>query len=273
MSIGVKRDEVVQSMRVISDLVMPVYPDLPIPPFPTHPPAPIPGRQGAIAYQQSDDAPYYCDGTEWRPFCTGGTQGFQGAQGSAGTQGFQGAQGPLSLGTFAFQFNGSGNIAGTVASVSNNSIGLGGSQFGGDIVPSPDVTSPNSDGVCWFRASKSGILRNLFVTAILNPDDVPFPATGTATISWAVCLATSPVDPVPPNVYSFNFAPTALAATSAPFSYVAPGPHVISVSNTVANVPIVVGQLYGLRQTITGIPVGNLIAVSTGAGFEMVVTP
>lgn len=106
------RDDVVNSVRALADLIIPVYPTLPIPPFPTHPPAPIPGRQGALAYQQLDDVIYYCDGTQWLPLGTGfqgfqgsqgiqgfqgglGAQGNQGAQGRQGAQGFQGAQGGL----------------------------------------------------------------------------------------------------------------------------------------------------------------------------------
>lgn len=292
MSASVKRDEVVQSIRAVSDLVIPVYSVLPLTQFAVNPPPqPIPGRQGAIAYQQSDDDIYYCDGTQWLPFCTGGSQGFQGAQGVQGSQGFQGGLGPQGfqgfqgaqgaqgtqgaqgfqgaqgIGSSPIHLGSSGFIDGVVGPQTVSTVGLG-LGFGGDVVPSPDM----STGAIWFRASRSGIFRNLFVTAIIEPDSVPYPATGTATLAYDVAVATpGPVDPViPPTPYVFNFAASALATVPVPFSFVAPGQHVISVSNIAANVVITAGTLYALRQTVTGITPADTANFSVGAGFELV---
>lgn len=47
-----KRDEVIQSLNVVSNFVMPVYNVLPLTQYATNPPPqPIPGLEGAIAYQ------------------------------------------------------------------------------------------------------------------------------------------------------------------------------------------------------------------------------
>ena len=127
-------DKVPDSLIAVSDLVLPVYPILPRPASLNFPPQPICGRMGALAYQQSDDLIYYCDGMEWLPFGSGG--GFQGAQGTQGVQGSQGAQG--SQGGQGAQ-GAQGAQGGAGAQGAQGSQGFQGSQGGTGAQGSPGI--------------------------------------------------------------------------------------------------------------------------------------
>lgn len=80
------QDEILDNVIVRTNLVLPIFPVIP-------PPFPIQGREGALAYQQSDEKVYYCDGEQWLILGQPGAQGTQGFQGSQGFQGFQGNNG------------------------------------------------------------------------------------------------------------------------------------------------------------------------------------
>jgi len=83
MSNTTLRDKTLNSLRVVTTIVVPVYPQLP-----------IKGHEGNTAYQQLDEDVYYHDGETWLPFLGApGFQGFQGYQGNQGEIGYDGNPG------------------------------------------------------------------------------------------------------------------------------------------------------------------------------------
>lgn len=247
-------DSCPDSVVAFADLVMPVYPILPRPASLNFPPMPIWGRMGAIAYQQSDNAPYYCDGFEWLPFGSGGgTQGSQGYQGTQGSQGSQGSAGALDAGTLLY-FHGTilpGISARGVRAI-DGQFSIGSNEQGEAISPVPAAGT-----AIFCRAAKSGVFRRLYATfQIIGASNY------TSTFLLQIVHAPSPVGDVLPT-----FTPTGISITFVVDSDTAT---IYSNTDLVNEFTIAQGDLYGV-ELLTNDSTGedpNYIDIGLGFNFD-----
>lgn len=266
-------DKVPDSLVAVSDLVIPVYPILPRPASLNFPPMPIWGREGALAYQQSDDQVYYCDGREWLPIGGGGgfqgsqgftgnqgSQGFtggQGAQGSQGSQGAQGAQG--SQGAQGTQ--GSGGAAQTIyfhatirfSQQQLRAIDL--QQSIGSVGLGDQLTPPLGSQPIFCCAPKTGVFRNFYVTAQVS-NDGPY----TSLHEYRIVRAPGPVGDVVPT-----FTPTGIIVS---FPINTSVGLIYSDSDLVNSFNITQGDLYGI-EVLFNDEVGTTPNITeVGLGFD-----
>lgn len=282
------RDETLDSAKVVTNLVVPIFQSLP-------PPYPIQGREGALAYQIADEHLYYCDGNSWLLLGLPGAQGFQGYQGGQGGIGFQGAQGAQGRtggqgaqggsgfqgfqGGIGFQgsqgaqgisgaqggssiiyLNGSAIGSGIVGPQSR-SVGVG--QFGDDLAGTPAASS----APIWFRFPQTSTIDHMEVTMSLTSSS--WPSSGTGTITVTLYTSLPPPDPVPPNPYTLNFTPTALTLTFPNITISGGGGQGVYSNSVTAAVAMPIGTLYGVRAEFIGAQPGDQLVVNMAVGLRV----